>query len=60
MKKKKHVVGLRWFQCPDCGALLTAPKHRGRTDNGHVKNMWCFKCNGDKPFIQVDVDRARA
>jgi len=51
---KKRCVTQRIFQCPDCGTKMTAPKKSSRrTSVGHIKNIWCFKCQAEKQFIQI-------
>lgn len=50
---------LRFFKCPTCGAIITAPKLHGITHVGHLKTMYCFVCGTNRDFIQVDSDRIR-
>lgn len=50
---------LRWFRCPVCGSVLTAPRRRGSTHAGHIKTMWCFVCAARRDFVQIDSSRAR-
>lgn len=45
---------IRTFQCPECGAVVSAPKYKTRTNAGHVKTMYCYRCKADRDFIQVD------
>ena len=50
---------IRYFECPECGATLTAPKVYGMTHAGHIKTMWCFRCGAERDFVQTDSDRTR-
>lgn len=45
---------IRTFRCPECGAVMSAPKYKARTNAGHVKTMYCYRCKADRDFIQVD------
>ena len=35
-------------------AVMSAPKYKARTNAGHVKTMYCYRCKADRDFIQVD------
>lgn len=50
---------IRYFQCPVCGVVLTAPKHNGITHSGHVKTMYCYICGKNQDFVQIDSERVR-
>ena len=32
---------IRTFRCPECGAVMSAPKYKARTNAGHVKTRYC-------------------
>lgn len=50
----KRYVTERRFIC-DCGEIYTAFKKSSRkTETGHIKDMYCFKCKKDKKMIQLD------
>lgn len=35
----------RWFRCQVCGETVPAAKGKGpRTGPGHIKHMWCIRC----------------
>ena len=44
----------RLFRCPVCGALSPATKQFGRTEPGHIKCMWCWRCKEETDHIQID------
>jgi transcription elongation factor Elf1 len=47
----------RWFQCPECGAVVSAHKWRGHfTGAGHIKTMWCWQCQHIRDFVQLKED----
>lgn len=50
---------LRYFKCPVCGAILTAPRRHGHTHPGHVKTMYCFVCRQERDFVQTDSERSK-
>lgn len=44
-KKVRSITQVRWFRCQVCGETAPAAKGRGpRTSKGHVKHMWCIRC----------------
>lgn len=44
-KKVRSITQLRWFRCQVCGETALAAKGRGpRTGPGHIKHMWCIRC----------------
>ena len=45
---------VRLFRCPVCGKLMPATKVKGRTTIGHIKTMYCFFCQEEQDFVQVD------
>jgi len=52
---KKQSITMRWFKCPECGAVSTAPKKSSRrTKIGHVKTMRCWKCQKVQQFEQIE------
>lgn len=53
---KKSTMYLRRFKCPECGAVVTAPK-LSKTKNGHVKTMYCSGCGMERDFVQFEIDR---
>ena len=55
----RRIGRIRFFRCPSCGIVLTAPKARGMTHTGHVKTMYCFICGVDRDFVQIDSERVR-
>jgi uncharacterized protein YlaI len=58
--KKRRAYQLRTFICPDCGETQKATKVKGRTGKGHVKNLYCPRCKGERHFIQTDAEIVRA
>lgn len=55
----KRFWRLRYFKCPICGAVNTAPKTEGLTHKGHIKTMYCFMCKRETDQIQIDADKTR-
>lgn len=47
----------RLFRCQTCGTEQDAPKVRGRTPPGHIKTMYCYKCQFRTNHIQIDENR---
>lgn len=42
--------------CPDCQepyVVYRKYKKRRVYKEGHLKNLWCYKCKADKKFIQL-------
>jgi transcription elongation factor Elf1 len=56
--KKRRIVYIRWFGCPECGAVVTATKGQ-KTPAGHIKTMYCPICKTDRRFMQVDIEALR-
>ena len=56
---RKSYWTLRYFECPNCGIIVTAPKTDGRSHSGHIKTMYCYVCKKETNHVQVDVERAR-
>lgn len=42
--KTPRRIQKRLFRCIECGAVTPATKHKGRTNPGHRKQMYCFRC----------------
>ena len=57
MLRKRTI--LRYFKCPWCGAIATAPRTHGNTHSGHVKTMWCYVCKCSRDFVQFDSEKGR-
>ena len=55
----RRKCNLRYFKCPVCSAMLTAPKKYGITHTGHIKTMYCFVCGTERDFVQVDSEKTR-
>lgn len=53
-RKSRNPPQVRLFQCPNCGRFVPATKRRHRTAIGHIKTMYCFFCQEERDFIQVD------
>lgn len=51
---KHRPKDVRTFVCPQCGTVMAAPKYKGITYAGHIKTMWCYKCQERQDFVQVD------
>lgn len=46
---------IRLFICPDCQTVVPATKTRGKhTEDGHIKTMYCYKCQEDREFEQIE------
>lgn len=42
------------FICPVCGTVIPLPRNHGRLRaNGHIKDIFCPKCNSVKKFKEV-------
>lgn len=54
-RRSKTPVPVRIFRCRECGALNPATKWKGRTDVGHVKTFWCYRCEKKTDQEQVDM-----
>lgn len=57
---RKNQWRLRYFKCPECGTVTTAPKTDGLSHVGHIKTMWCYVCKADRDHVQIDTDKTRA
>ncbi len=57
MKRRKCL--LRYFKCPTCGSMFTAPIARKSTHAMHVKTMYCYVCKTERDFLQTDSDKAK-
>lgn len=54
---KRQPIVLRNFKCPCCAEIVSAPKKKSRqTSEGHIKDMWCWKCKSEQKFIQIRYD----
>jgi transcription elongation factor Elf1 len=50
---RKRTVVERVFKCSVCGTKAVAYKKSShRTEEGHQKHMWCYKCMTRTAFIQ--------
>lgn len=54
-KRLNRPKQLRTFRCPECGAVIIAPKYKGCTALGHIKTMYCYRCQTGRDFIQIDT-----
>ena len=51
---RRKPMSERIFECPDCKTKMIAYKQSNRkTKEGHVKDLWCYKCKDFKKFIQL-------
>lgn len=51
---RPYIVQMRRFRCEECGVVVTAPKKVSRkTSAGHVKHMYCYKCQKTTRHIQI-------
>lgn len=40
--------------CPECGLRMTVPRKKGgQREKGHLKRIFCIKCQDYKNFIEV-------
>ena len=53
-RKSRNPPQVRLFQCQICGRFVPATKMKSRTAIGHIKTMYCFFCQEEQDFIQVD------
>ena len=53
-RKSRKPPQVRQFQCPSCGRFVPATKIKSRTAIGHIKTMYCFFCQEEQDFVQVD------
>lgn len=44
---------MRSFVCQECGTVAPATKYRGRTQLGHLKDMYCHVCKDITLHIQI-------
>lgn len=54
MKKNARPIQMRVFQCPECGAKVSATKTRFKTKAGHVKTMYCYVCKKATDHVQIE------
>lgn len=50
------------LKCPDCNEpyiVYRSIKKKRRYRTGHVKDLWCFKCEEEKKFIQLPPNEAK-
>ena len=57
--RRRNITVIRFFKCPSCGLVVTAPKYAGKTNQGHIKTMWCFNCAKEQDFIQIDSEKTK-
>ena len=54
-KKVRSRAQVRVFRCQVCGEKAPAAKGRGaRTGPGHVKHMWCVRCQEVTEHLQEE------
>ena len=53
-RKSRNAPQVRLFLCPNCGQFVPATKMKSRTVIWHIKTMYCFFCQEEQDFIQVD------
>lgn len=57
---KKRPFALRYFKCPECGAIQTATKKLSlMSEKGHIKTMYCFSCKKKRQFEMIDAEFGR-
>lgn len=57
--RKMRKFYIRTFQCPDCGQKICASKIKDRTNNGHIKTLYCPWCKADKEMEQIGMEKCR-
>lgn len=60
----KRGVSRSVIVCPDCGEPYIVyrqakKKKKGTYQAGHIKDLWCYKCQGEKKFIQLSAAEAK-
>ena len=53
-RKSRNPPQVRLFQRPSCARFVLATKMKSRTAIGHTKTMYCFFCQEEQDFVQVD------
>lgn len=52
-RKARGRPQVRTFECQECGAVTPATKIHGRTQPGHLKDMYCYVCKEITLHIQI-------
>lgn len=53
--RRKYNPQWRIFVCSICGEKIAAPKKRRyQTAVGHIKHMYCFRCQYTTEHIQIE------
>lgn len=58
----KRAITKSVVHCPDCGEpfiIYRGIKKTRSYQGGHVKDLWCYKCEGVKKFVQARHDVAK-
>ncbi len=54
MRNKRKVRVISNFICPECGLNFPLPRTHGeQRKNGHIKDVYCPKCNKVQKFNNV-------
>ena len=51
--KYKPDTRVRDFRCMECGAVIQTTKTKNMTVSGHIKTMYCYRCQDVKDCIQI-------
>jgi Fe2+ or Zn2+ uptake regulation protein len=44
--RKRNDIYISKLVCTECGEMFPIPRrHSKRREKGHIKDIWCFKCN---------------
>ena len=56
MRKRKDIY-ISYLRCGDCGAVFPIPRKKGaRREQGHIKDLWCFRCKKITKFLENEND----
>jgi len=54
MKKNIYIQNL---QCLGCGNIFPIPrKLNKKREKHHIKHLYCVKCNGEMPHMEIEED----
>lgn len=54
IKMRTNNVKQTRLECPQCGSIMPIMRKRGKQkEAGHIKHMYCFKCNEVVGFVEI-------
>jgi hypothetical protein len=58
--RKRNDIYISELLCGECGAVFPIPRKKGeRREQGHIKDLWCFRCKKITKFWENEPNEGK-